>query len=151
MATKHQKIRVKIGEGFDADVRQEIAEDLIDVMIARSETGKGVYGPAGKKRKRKFPAYTDAYTKKKGQSHVDLILRDEMLESMELLSDGPTTLTIGFRNGSKENAKADGNIRGTYGKQRASSKKARPFLGLTKTELNEVLKRHRSDLTDDEE
>ena len=48
-------------------------------------------------------------------------------------------ITIGYEKGSQENAIADGNIRGTYGTEKANPKRARNFLGITKSELQGLL------------
>jgi hypothetical protein len=46
---------------------------------------------------------------------------------------------IGFENGTDENARADGNIRGTYGKPTPDSSKARDFLGISKEDLRRYI------------
>lgn len=138
MATKHQKVRIKIPDGYTRADVEAIADDLIDVMVEKAKDGKGIYG----KRRKKFPAYTKEYKKRKGSSFVDLTLHDEMLNDIDVLKVGPKTIDIGFENGTKQNAKADGNIRGTYGKSRANSAKARPFLGVTDAELKKILAKY---------
>lgn len=143
--TKHQKVTIRIGKGFSASKRREIAKDLIDTMIDQAEAGKGIY----KGKRRKFPGYSDAYTKSldfkiagKSKNSVDLTLSGDMLAAIELLEDKENRLVIGFPDGSSENARADGNIRGTYG-GKAKAGKARPFLGVTEAELQAVLDKHR--------
>ena len=133
MPTKHQKVKIKIGTGWTIAQKKRIANDLIEVMVDSALEGQGIYG----RQRRRFPKYSDQYHK---SGTPDLHLSGEMLDRIQVL-DGQTDgeLTIGFRDGTKANAKADGNIRGTYGKQRANRAKARPFLGVTVDELDEVL------------
>jgi hypothetical protein len=63
-----------------------------------------------------------------------------MLAALDVLDKTSRSVTIGFEPGSDENAKADGNIRGTYGKPTPDPKKARDFLGITETELSKIVK-----------
>lgn len=133
MATKHQKVKIFIGEGYNQRERKKIADELIDVMVTQAELGKGLYGT----RRKSFPKYSKKYFKY-GED-VDLVLSGEMLNAIDVLESTDDSLTIGFEDGTLQNAKADGNIRGTYGKSRANSKKARPFLGVTASELNDIL------------
>jgi len=71
--------------------------------------------------------------------NVDLTLSGDMLSALRLLNQSPGEITIGYESGSTDNAKADGNIRGTYGKPKANPSKARDFLGISKQEL-EIIK-----------
>jgi hypothetical protein len=124
---------VFIGPGFTARQKRKIADELIEVMVGEAVDGRGLYG----KRRRKFPKYSKKYYKY--PDPVDLTLQGDMLEAIELLDTTDDSLVIGFKDGTEENAKADGNIRGTYGKQRPRPGKARPFLGVTIKEVSEVL------------
>ena len=133
MATKHQFVEIFIGEGYTARQKKRIADELIDLMADEAMAGKGLY----KRRRKRFPDYSKG-NPKKGQA-VDLHISGDMLNAIELLDTTENSLIIGFEDGTEQNAKADGNIRGTYGRKRARPKKARPFLGVTATELDEVL------------
>jgi hypothetical protein len=152
MAVKHQKVIIPIGTGFTPAQRRRIAEDLIEVMISRSEDGVGVYGdpnnPKSLKR-RSFPGYSDTYINSldfkiagKSPGNVNLTLSGDMLVAIDLLEDRGNKLVIGFEAGSEENARADGNIRGAYGGA-PNPRKARPFLGVTADELDSVLKKYK--------
>lgn len=101
---------------------------------------------------RSFPKYSDEYKKSldfkiAGKSKaVDLTLSGDMLGALTLLKDSPGKIVVGFERGSEENARADGNIRGTYGQDSPDPSKARDFLGVSKKELKHIL----SDYTVDE-
>lgn len=70
-----------------------------------------------------------------------------MLAAIDLLSHRNGKLNIGFENGTEENAKADGNIRGTFGNPRSVAK-GRNFLGLTRGEINAILEKYPVDDAD---
>jgi hypothetical protein len=49
------------------------------------------------------------------------------------------TIVIGFKDGTKEERKAEGNILGTYGKSTPNPKKARPFLDILQKDLRALI------------
>ena len=65
-----------------------------------------------------------------------------MLASLELLSEKNGQLNIGFKNGTLENSRAEGNILGTYGQSHPIRGKKRDFLGLTKKDLDTILDKY---------
>ena len=133
-----QKVRIKIPEGFDAEERQEIGAAMIDMIRDRCAQGEGVR-PAGKSFKTySFPDYSKSYADFKGSTNVDLVLTSEMLTEIQVLSTKNDSVLIGFQNGSKANAKAEGNQLGSYGGT-PRPKKARRFLGITDDELDAIL------------
>lgn len=128
-----QKFRISIDKRYKPSERQAIAEAIIDQIQARTASGKSVTG-------RQFPGYTDEYRKRKGQGNVDLTFSGDMLfNSLKLLSESSGTILIGYENGTDENAKAEGNILGTYGQKRPIPGKKRNFLGIQKQELDQIL------------
>lgn len=95
---------------------------------------------------RKFPKYSKSYIKsldfanaRKSPSKVDLQLSGDMLAAMKLLNHRPGEITIGFERGTQENAKAEGNILGSYGGD-PNPAKARDFLGIQEKKLRELVK-----------
>lgn len=138
MTTKHQFVEIFIGPGYTESQKKRIAADMIEIMVSEAMDGRG-FNPATKRRKR-FPKYADTYFK--SGDPVDLTLQGDMLDAIQLLETTDESLIIGFENGTKQNAKADGNIRGTYGRPRPIPGKARPFLGVTISEASEVLENY---------
>lgn len=138
MATKWQRFSVSIPKTIKPNERIALSEDIIKYIYNRSKKGRDVEGKA-------FPQYTNEYAKYKGTSRgkVDLILEDKMLKSMKLISHKSGKLLIGYDNGSKENAKADGNNRGTYGNPAPLPGKARKFVGISKKDLNMLLDKYK--------
>lgn len=139
MPAKWQKFDIEIPDHFTPSQRKRVADLAIDQIIRRSEEGIDKEGA-------KFPKYSKEYINSldfkiagKSKAKVDLTLSGDMLASMELLAEKKTKITIGFEKGSEENARADGNIRGTYGQSRANSAKARDFLGLPDSVLKQII------------
>jgi hypothetical protein len=136
---KWQKIDIDIPEEFTPKQRKRLADLIIDHIIDRTESGLD-------KRGKRFPGYSEAYVKSldfkiagKSKGSVDLTLSGDMLASLQLLEQKPGRLRIGFEKGSEENARADGNIRGTYGASSPRKGKARDFLGITDRELDKLV------------
>jgi hypothetical protein len=70
---------------------------------------------------------------------VDLQLSGDMLAAMRLLRESKGEIVIGFDRGSPENAKAEGNILGSYGGE-PNRKRARDFLGIQPAKLRELIR-----------
>lgn len=148
---RQQKVKIKLPDWVDPNDYPAIADLIIDEIIVRTEQGVGVSHvnkDTGVGRPKQFPGYSDEYADSldfklagKSKSEVDLTLTGEMLGSIELLSSNrrAKTITVGYQAGTEENAKAEGNQLGTYGKPKPDRKKARPFLGLTREQLAGVL------------
>jgi len=139
MATQWQRVRLEVPKTLTPAQRELVAFEVIDYIRERTQLGRDANG-------RKFTEYTKAYAKFKGVSrgNVDLVLNDEMLRAIDLLNHKAGSLLIGFEKGSDENAKADGNIRGTYGKPSPIPGKARPFLGISQNQLNRIIREVKS-------
>ena len=141
---KWQRFKVKINESFRPQERQAIAQEIIDHIVERSQE-KNL-----DKNGRRFPRYSKSYEKSldfkiagKSAGNVNLTLSGEMLNSIRLLQSRRGELTIGFDRGDTENnAKAEGNILGTYGKKTSDPGKARDFLGIQKSAVNEIQRRY---------
>jgi len=69
----------------------------------------------------------------------NLQLSGDMLAALKVLDSTKNYITVGFEKGSDENGKADGNIRGTYGKPSPVGPK-RDFLGISDKELVKLVK-----------
>lgn len=137
-----QKTRFEIPKELNPEQREAVARDILSRIQERAiNENKGFNPDTG--REKKFPRYTADYAKKKGtsRSDVDLVLSGEMFSGMDLISHRSGSILIGFENGSRENAKAEGNQLGSYGKS-PDKAKARPFLGLSKKDLDEIIKKH---------
>lgn len=149
MSTKHQYVDITLPASYSNDVKEAIAVEIISAIRKRTLKNKDVNGDT-------FPAYSKEYVKSvdfkaagKSKGDINLTLSGDMLASIELLETKKNKVRIGFEDGTKENAKADGNIRGTYGKPKPNKAKSRPFLGLSDEDLAKILKKYPKDTADD--
>lgn len=113
---------------------------IIERIVERTDQGKDKNG-------RSFPGYSESYKKSldfkiagKSAGDINLQLSGDMLAAIKLLKANKGSLEIGFDRGTEENARADGNIRGTYGSDSPNPRKARDFLGITDKELSRIIK-----------
>lgn len=140
MATKWQRFKVDLSDyDLTRDEKDAVGDLIVERIVNRTDKGIDVDGE-------KFVGYSKAYKasldfKNAGKSSkVDLQLSGDMLAALKVLADKGDTLTIGFEKGSVENGKADGNIRGTYGKPKPNPFLARDFLGISDEELVKIVK-----------
>lgn len=141
MAAKWARNRIPVPESLSGDDREAFAFAALDFIRARTAAGKGKGG-------RNFPKYTTEYVQSldfknagKRSSPVNLKLSGDMIAANDLLSHKKGSVLLGYENGTDENARADGNIRGTYGSKSPNSSKARDFLGLSQGEIDLILER----------
>lgn len=137
-----QKVRFDIPENLKPDERISIGQDIVDKIIDNATNGIGVRKSGERFVRKEFAAYSKAYEDKKGQSNVDLTLSGEMLSSLQVLSHKKGSVLVGFENGTEANAKAEGNILGSYGRE-PNKRKARNFLGLVSSEVRAILKEYK--------
>lgn len=132
---------IGLPDGIDRQTRLEIAEAAIDHIIDRTKNKKNIWN-------RRFIRYTKEYAKRKGvaRGSVDLTFDDKMLNAMKLIQERKNRLKIGYRKSSKENAKAEGNMLGTYGNPSPVTS-PRKFLGMTKKEIVALVKSYAPEFT----
>ena len=135
------KATIQVDKRYSTRELESIASEIKDFIIERTQD-KHL-----DKRNRQFAGYSDSYKhslafKVGGKSNaVDLTLSGDMLAALDVLDTRPGVIEIGFEKGSTENAKAEGNILGTYGKDKQVAPK-RDFLGITKGDLNKILAKY---------
>ena len=133
-----QRIKVKVSTLLNPDLRKRLGEEIVDIIKARTEKGLD-------KNNDKFPPYSIAYINSrefkaagKRRNKVNLILTNEMMDSLKVLGHSLGSITIGFdKNDEEVNAKAEGNILGSYSGQ-PNKGKARDFLGIKKEEFSKI-------------
>lgn len=132
------KTKIKIPKHLKPNEREALALEILEKIIDRTQKGKDKDGD-------KFPSYSKSYKNSLNfkiggkSSKVDLSLSGDMLADMQLLNHKSGELIIGYENGSESNAKAEGNIRGTYGQKTPQKSKARDFLGIEDKDLARIL------------
>lgn len=139
MPAKWSRERIEVPEELDSAQREALGEEILSFIRKRTARSLDKDGD-------RFPAYTKEYTQTldfrnagKTKAKVNLKLSGDMLAAMDVLSTRKGSVLIGFRNGTPENARADGNIRGTYGKPRPDASKARDFLGIDPADLETLM------------
>lgn len=147
MATKWQKIDIDIPEDLGPLERQALAAEVLDFIRTRTQD-KNL-----DKNNKPFAKYSASYAKSlefkiagKSKSDVNLTLSGDMLGAMDLLDHAPGRITIGFDEDTPENARADGNIRGTYGHQKSIGPK-RDFLGIAAGDLASIVDKYQGPLS----
>jgi hypothetical protein len=129
-------------KGLDS-LKQIIAEDMIERIRARTEGGNGVkFSSNGNASNVTFPGYSKDYIDSpefrafgKSKGKVNLKLTGDMLNLIDLTDETKDTITIGWDD-SEQNAKAFNHITG-------DTVKPRPFFGITKSELQEIVKAYK--------
>ena len=139
MATKWQRVKIKLPTPIaDPDKRAELADLIVERIVERTDQGKDKNGVP-------FAKYSKAYKdsldfKNAGKSSTpNLQLSGDMLAALKVLDSTKNWIEVGFEKGSTENGKADGNIRGTYGKPSPVGPK-RDFLGISEKDLVKLVK-----------
>lgn len=133
---------IEINPSFNPAQREAVASEVIDFIVERSKAGKD-------KNNKPFPGYSDEYKASKefkiaGKSpgKVNLTLSNQMLNSVKLLRHERGKIIIGHdRNDKFVNAKAEGNIKGTYGQSSPIPGKQRDYLGIDSKNLKKIEKR----------
>lgn len=135
---EQQKFTVKVSNKYDADERLAIGLEIIDHILKRTEKGLD-------KNNKSFPSYSTGYKESLDYSlagksgTVNLKLSGEMLGAIEVLEVSKSgEITIGIpADDDFNNAKAEGNIKGTYGQKRSTGKK-RDFMGISRDDLTAI-------------
>lgn len=127
------KTTINIPAGYSYAKKQEIAARFAQQIVNNTLAGYDKNG-------RQFKSYTTEYADFKGvgRSDVDLKLSGAMLDALKILKIGRDYIDIGYDGRTNQDKKAEGNILGSYGKLPNASK-ARDFLGLPKSQINEIL------------
>lgn len=144
MGTKWQKVNIAIPDEFGPLEREAIATEILDFIRERTQS-KNL-----DKNNKPFANYSDSYAKSldfkiagKRRGDVNLTLSGDMLGALDLLDHKRGRVTIGFDKDSAENAKADGNIRGTYGHSKSIGPK-RDFLGISASDLRAIVDKYKT-------
>jgi len=141
---KKQTLVLELPDYIDLSDFKSIGRDVIEFIQKRAIDENTGFNPDTGRNKR-FPKYTKAYAALKGssKSDVNLILSSDMFNAMDVTKVQPRArrVEIGFTD-SEQNAKAAGNQLGSYGRD-PDPKKARYFMGITKTDLEAILDKYK--------
>ncbi len=131
MSEPQLKTRLTIPRDFSSAERNTLAILVIQFIESRTQQGKDINNSS-------FPPYSQSYKESKEfeiagkTSRVNLRQSGDTLASIELLSDGPGYITIGYIGGSLENDKA-------VWLQRSDNGVSRKFLGISDKDLNRFI------------
>lgn len=137
------KLELEIPETLKPNQRQAIAQEIVDFIVQRTQKGLDVKGNAWTGKRGEYSkAYAESLDfkiagKKKGK--VDLTLSSEMLNDLEIIKTAKGKIELGYKRGNPSYGKAEGNILGTYGSDTPIRGKSRPFLGISKEKLVEIV------------
>lgn len=138
MSEPQKKRRFNLPRDFDAVDRAKAATLIRDKIIARTDKGVDSEG-------QKFAGYSETYVNSlefkiagKSKNEVNLQLSGDMLNSIQVIGEGPGYVTLGFDEGTPENDKA-------VWAERSDNGPSRKFLGLTEAELELIIAEIRTD------
>lgn len=136
-----QKFKVKINPKYKPRERKAIAQEVIDFIVKRTQSGKDKNNNAFKPYSKSYTESLDFKIAGKSKDKVNLTLSGDMLASIKLLKDSKGELTIGFDRSDKDNNdKATGHMTGKYGN--SSKIKKRVFLGIKEDDKKKILKNY---------
>lgn len=133
-----QKFTVKVSNKYDEQTRLAIGLEIIEHIIQRTQDGRD-------KNNKSLPGYSESYANSldfklagKSKGDVNLTASGEMLNALTILNNKKGEITIGIpKDDDVNNAKAEGNIKGTYGGKPKRGKK-RDFMGISRSDLKEI-------------
>jgi len=137
-----QKIKIKIPKEYNPAERVALSIEIIDQILERTSRGKDKDGNDFAEYSKGYKSSFDFKLAGKGKK-PNLKLSGEMLNALTLLNHSSGSVTIGYEKGdSFNNDKAEGNIKGTYGKKKADPSKERDFLGVSSSELKDIIEKY---------
>ena len=122
----------------DNDLRDQLAQAVIDKIIERTEKGKDINGEPFEKYSTKYKQ-SDEFKDFGKTSKVDMTLRGRMLDDVDIISETTNTVKIGFTD-ELETKKAYRHNSGDKGMTK------RQFFGVTEKEVNAIKKEFASEL-----
>lgn len=137
------QLEIELPDNLKPNQRQAIAQEVIDFIVKRTQDGLDVKGEPWKGKRGE---YADSYSKSldfkiagKSKNKVNLTLSSDMLNDLELIKNSKGKIQIGYKKSNPSYGKAEGNILGTYGSDTPIRGKSRPFLGISRDKLVEIV------------
>ncbi len=136
-----QKFNLKeiFGKDFsnNPDLRDQIGQAIIDKMVERTESGVDISDKG-------FKPYSTAYKNSdefkdfKNSSKVNMTLKGDMLEDVDIVSETTNTLKVGFTDDLETKKAYNHNVGDTLPK--------RQFFGIRRKDIDEIKKEFSSEL-----
>lgn len=143
VALKNIQTRFSIPIDFNEEQRFQVAQLIIEKIQENTSQGKNRYGSSMPKYSEEYKQSLDFKNAGKG-SLPNLHLSGDMLASIELISDKPGEVVIGYKAGDSLAGQVEGNVIGSYGGNPDPSH-ARPFIGLPQKQLDLIIAKVRSE------
>lgn len=132
MSEPRQTYKIKVPTNWSATQRRQFARVVIREIQARTDRGLDKNGNRFKGYSKSYINSLDFKIAGKSPSRVNLKLTGEMMNTMEVVSDAPGIVYVGYKAGTAENDKAAW--------ARASDNgPSREFLGLPDSVLNKLI------------
>ena len=132
MSEPHLFKKISIPNGLSLDARSALADEIVSFIKERTDKNLDVNG-------NKFHSYSEAYINSpdfkaagKNKNDVNLRLSNEMMDSIQVLSIGNDSVTIGFEPNTPANDKGSWNIASDNGP-------SRKFLGINEKDLDKLI------------
>lgn len=132
MSEPQKKSRINLPKDLSQEARTLLADKVISLIKERTDKNKDVDGS-------KFAPYSNSYVASqdfknagKSKSDVNLRLTNEMMDSIQLIDQGPGFITIGFESGTDANDKA-------VWQERSDNGPSRKFVGINDKDLTRLL------------
>lgn len=138
MSEPQKKKRIQLPPDFDSTDRVQAAQLIIDTIVTRTMNNIDSNG-------KRFKNYSESYANSlefkiagKSKNDPNLTLSGDMLNSIQLLEQGPGFITLGFNEGTPENDKA-------VWAERSDNGPVRAFLNVQESELQTIIAQVRTD------
>lgn len=132
MSEPQKKKRINLPKNLDETDRLKVGRLAIETIKERTANNTDYTG-------KRFPNYSESYASSlefkiagKSKTDPDLRLSGDMLDSLQIIENGPGYVTIGYNPGTAENDKA------TWA-ERTDNGPARKFLGVQDSELELII------------
>lgn len=132
MSEPQKKSRINIPRDLSEEERNLLADKVVNLIKERTDKNKDINGS-------KFAPYSKSYVESKdfknagkSKSDVNLRLSNEMMDSIQLIDQGPGYITVGFESGTDANDKA-------VWQERSDNGVSRKFVGINDKDLARLL------------
>lgn len=119
-------------------LREAIGGAIIEKIVERSKSGRGVSGPLRSPYSKEYAESLDFKAAGKSRNNVNMTLTGDMLGLMDIKRQSGNEITIGWKD-SSQNPKA-------YNHQTGDTVPRRPFFGVKRSELNEIKREFRDEI-----
>jgi hypothetical protein len=137
---RYLRFTVNVPDYFTAAQRKEVGSRVVQEIIKRTQDEhKDKKNKPFAKYSKEYKSSLDFKIAGKNPSEVNLTLSGDMLSDLDVIEHGIGYVDIGYDSGYFGAGKVEGNVIGSYGDSTGHPSKARNFLGMPKTDLNDII------------